>query len=251
MSRSIHRSIRILSRLALCAALASSASLAHAQQGYGPQNYGPQNYGPQDGPNTNNRGRNNGSRGGGVLPLPQGVSRVVGIDAQNLLLVEMEPEVEGGPSEYRAIPVRHVYVGGIARVFGGTTISTEEFVSPAFNKGQGFGQNNGGPGNFGRNGGGQRSFGQNLNQGGYNQGFNQGGFGQNFGPNGQPFIGGYPNNGFNPNGFNPNGFSNGVPLGAGFGGGFVSAPQVTFGVGGITRTVPAQTTTTTTVQQGR
>ena len=236
------RQIRILSRLVLCAALASTASLAHAQQGYGPQGYGPQGYGPQNEPETNrgrnnrNRGRNNGDEGG-VLPLPKGVARVIGIDAQNLLLVEMEPEVEGGPSEYRAIPVRHVYVGGVARLFGGTTISTEEFVSPAYSKGQGFGQNNNGPGNFARAGNAPQGFGQGLNNGynGFNNGF----------PNG-----GYPNNGFDPNGFN-----NGVPLGTGFGGGFVGAPQVTFGVGGITQsvTMPGQstTTTTTTIQPGR
>ena len=235
------RQIRILSRIVLCAALASTASLAHAQQGYGPQGYGPQNEPETNnrGRNNRNRGRSNGGEGGGVLPLPKGVARVIGIDAQNLLLVEMEPEVEGGPSEYRAIPVRHVYVGGIARLFGGTAISTEEFVSPAYSKGQGFGQNNGGPGNFARAGNAPQGFGQDLNNG-YNNGFPNGGYLPN---------GGYPNNGFDPNGFN-----NGVPLGAGFGGGFVGAPQVTFGVGGITQsvTVPGQSiNTTTTIQPGR
>lgn len=237
------RSIPILSRLALCAALASASSIAHAQQGYqqgyGPQ-YGqpqysqPQNYGPQNNRPQNNRQNGNGAgNNGGLLPLPKGVTRVVGIDAQNVLLVELEPEVEGGPSEYRAIPVRHVYVGGIAKLFGGTTISTEEFVSPAFSKGGGFGQNNNNtPGNF--------------------TGNNNSPTGFSSGPNNSYPNGGYPNNGYPNGGYVPNGYPNGVPLGAGFGGGFAGSPQITYGVGGITETriVPNQSITTTT-EQGR
>ncbi len=233
----MNRLIRILSRAALCGALASTASTAHAQQNYGRQY-------PNGGPNYNGQGnqnRANQNNGGATLPLPEGVSRVIGIDAQNTLLVELEPETPGAPSEYRAIPVRHVYEGGIARLFGGTTISTEDFVSPAFSKnGGGFGNmNNGGPGNFVGNTNGGNGFGQNN----FNGGYPNGGLvpnGNNFVPNG--YLNGALPNGVLPNGYNAGGNGN-------FNGASQVVPQVTYGVGNYIRSrqMPIQNSTTTTV----
>jgi hypothetical protein len=65
--------------------------------------------------------------GGGVLPLPDNINKVVSIDAQNSLLVQSGTK---GTEEYNMLTVRHVYSGGIAALFGGTSIPTEQFVSP-------------------------------------------------------------------------------------------------------------------------
>jgi hypothetical protein len=100
---------------------------------------------------------------GGTLPLPEGVKRVIAIDAQNQLLAEVEDE--NGNVEYRSIPVRHVYAGGIAKVLGGDIIPTEPFVSPAFT--------NGGAG-YGNNGNNVQQFGGNGYNNGNNNGFNNG-----------------------------------------------------------------------------
>jgi hypothetical protein len=117
---------------------------------------------------------------GGILPLPDGVEKLVAIDAQNAILAQMRPEVGEAP-QHRLIQVKHVYVGGIAMLFSGTAIiPTAPFVSPGFAQGNGFGAAPGG--NFGFPGG--------------NQGMNQG--------NGFMFP---QNNGFNgqqPNQFTPN-----------------------------------------------
>jgi ribonuclease Z len=198
-------------RLAVCtAALCASACLpavAHAQQDDRDQN-------------------------GGILPLPDGVRRVIAIDAQNTLLAELEPDTPGGPSEYRFVPVRHVYAGGVARLFGGDVISTEEFVSPAFSKNNG--QNGRGRLNNTPNDarfGVQRGFGQNnFNQNNGFPGYGYNGYNNGvtvLGPDGRPLPTLGPSiqapsslrnprgntfnpntlfpNGFVPNGFNPNG----------------------------------------------
>jgi len=153
---------------------------AHAQFGDGQTGRDQtrrQNRGGQ--PNDRGRGGN-----GGVFELPEGVSRVISIDAQNVLLAEMEGE--DGQKEYVAIRPRHIYSGGLARLFGGDVIPTEEFVSPAFANGGGFG-NNVGNGN---------GFNGNNNFNGQNNGFN----GQNNGP----VFGGF-NNGLNAGGLQNNG----------------------------------------------
>ncbi len=62
-----------------------------------------------------------------VFNLPPGVSKLVSIDAQNVLLAELTN------GQYQLLAVQHVYSGGIARLFGGAVIPTAAFVSPAFN----------------------------------------------------------------------------------------------------------------------
>lgn len=77
----------------------------------------------------------------GALRLPNEVRRVISIDAHNILLAEtIDPDNEE-ESEYAELRVLHLYSGGVARVFGGTVIPTEMFVSPVFNNG-GFGGGN-------------------------------------------------------------------------------------------------------------
>lgn len=85
--------------------------------------------------------------GGGVLPLPENINRVISIDAQNSLLVQSGTK---GTEEYNMVTVRHVYSGGIAALFGGTSIPTEQFVSPGVTGGGrtgtgGTARNTGGP----------------------------------------------------------------------------------------------------------
>ncbi|MDF2439630.1 MAG: hypothetical protein JWN98_614 [Abditibacteriota bacterium] len=84
--------------------------------------------------------QNGGNNGGGVIALPKGVRNVISIDAHNTLLAEVE-DATGESSEYVQMQVRHVYSGGIAKILGGTIVPTEQFVSPAFNKQGGFGNN--------------------------------------------------------------------------------------------------------------
>ena len=133
---------------------------------------------------------------GGVLPLPDGVERLVGLDAQNVVVAQMRPEA-GEARQYRLIQVKHVYAGGIVALFGGTVIPTGPFVSPGFAQGANFG---GAPqGNFGFPGGGGINQGQQSNgflfpQGGWNNGQqNNFGFNPNQGaplrPNNQPGLG--------------------------------------------------------------
>lgn len=123
-----------------------------------------------------NRNQNNGqnANGGGAFPLPKGVKRVISVDALNTLLVESEDE--DGNKGVSAIPVRHIYSGGLALLFGGFSIPTQIFVAPA-QAGGGFnggGNQNGGfnGGQFNQqNGGGNQGFGGNQAFGG-NQGLN-------------------------------------------------------------------------------
>jgi len=64
---------------------------------------------------------------GAALPLPPGVNRLVSIDAFNDILAQSTGD--NGPI-YNLLEIQHVYSGGIARLFGGTTIPTAQFVSP-------------------------------------------------------------------------------------------------------------------------
>ena len=144
------------------------------------------------------RGNNNRAQGGGAaLPLPEGVRRVVSIDAYNVLLAEFERDGKRGMSP---LIVRHIYSGGIARLFGGTSIPTEQFISPGVLGGG----NNGGQGGIG---------------GGIG-GFGAGGVG-----GGQGGVTGIGGGGFGGGGFG------GAQGGGGFGGGFGGAQQG--GVGGF------------------
>ena len=121
------------------------------------------NGGNNNGANRNNGGGNN---GGATFPLPEGVESVVSIDAYNILMAQTNRD---GKRDLSPIIVRHIYSGGVARLFGGSTIPTEQFVSP----GTFGGGNNGG----GQNGGGQNNgFGGGV-QGGGNLGGAAGGLG--------------------------------------------------------------------------
>lgn len=123
-----------------------------------------------------NPARRPAGQGGGVLTLPQGVKRVVSIDAYNMLLVEVDRD---GKPAYTTMPIKHVYSGGIASLFGGTTIPTAQFVSPAAAGGNGAGgtaQRAGRGQGFGVTGTG---FGNNT--GGFGGGGNAGGVGGLFG----------------------------------------------------------------------
>ena len=132
----------------------------------------------------NNAQRNNNA---GLLPLPQGISRLIAVDAQNTLLAETDGE-NGEPRKFFGITVRHVYAGGIARLFGGEVIPTAPFVSPYFNGNNGFNNNNNGGFNGGNN---------NFNNGGFNNGNNLNGGGFN-----------NQNNNFGNNNFGNNNFNN-------------------------------------------
>jgi hypothetical protein len=79
--------------------------------------------------------------GGGVMQLPKGVTKVVSIDTQNVLLVESVDA--DGNKHYNIIRPRHVYSGGLARIFGGSIISTEQLVIPESANRNGIGVNNG------------------------------------------------------------------------------------------------------------
>jgi len=66
--------------------------------------------------------------GGAAMQLPKGVTKVVSIDLHNYLLVEaVDAE---GKTHYSIIQPRHVYSGGLARIFGGTLIPTADLITP-------------------------------------------------------------------------------------------------------------------------
>ena len=110
--------------------------------------------------------------------------------------------------DYRVLRVQHVYVGGIAKLFGeGSVISTEDFLLPDSAFGGGLG---GGGGGFG---GGQGGFGGNRG-GGFG---GQGGFGGNRGGGGFGGQGGF--GGIGGGGFGGGGFGGGGIGGGGIGGG--------------------------------
>ena len=131
---------------------------------------------------------------GGVFPLPDGVERLVGLDAQNVAVAQMRPEV-GQDRQYRLIRPKHVYVGGIVALFGGTIVPTTPFVSPGLAQGNQFGAAP--QGNFGFPGGGINQTQQNngffFPQGNFNTG-QQGNFNLNpnrnapLRPNNQPGL---------------------------------------------------------------
>lgn len=115
--------------LGIMGALALSAGSARAQFGV----------------NTaggNRGGATGANRAGGIFALPQGVQRLVSLDAYNTLLAQTQDD--DGTVHYQLIPVRHIYSGGIAALFGGTSIPTAVFVSPGAG-----GNSSGGGGNRG------------------------------------------------------------------------------------------------------
>lgn len=91
----------------------------------------------------------NGNGNGGVFSLPPSVNNVVALDAYNSLFVETEDEANG--IRVTEMPVRRIYAGGVARLFGGTVVPTLPFISPGNFAGGGFGVTNA-SGNGGNNG---------------------------------------------------------------------------------------------------
>lgn len=121
--------MKIQLSLGLAGALFLSAGTAHAQFGVNTNN-------------ANRGGANGANRTGGIFSLPQGVQRLVSLDAYNTLLAQTQDD--DGTLHYQLIPVRHLYSGGIAALFGGVSIPTAQFVSPGAGGGS-----NGGNGNRG------------------------------------------------------------------------------------------------------
>ncbi len=145
----------------------------------------------------NNFGAQNGNQNGAVLELPPSVQSVVSIDAFNMIIIASDGELPG-QTRYTPAIIKHVYSGGIARLFGGFSVPTAQFVSPGNLNGNGLGNN--GQGNNGNQNGG---FGGNQNGGfGGNQNGGFGGFGG----------GGFQNGG----GFGGIGLRNGALTGNGF-----------------------------------
>lgn len=105
---------------------------ANAQFGSRPNNGGPDKGNP--GPMT--------TPAGALLDLPKGITRIISIDAQNTLLVEVTDPDDPTNHQYLLIPVQHVYSGGIAKVLGGSTMPTAPFLSPATQGGAGAGTGN-------------------------------------------------------------------------------------------------------------
>ena len=96
----------------------------------------------------------------GVLQAPAGITGIVSIDAHNTLLVESQ--APGEPKQHSLFVVRHIYSGGLARLFGGSIIPTEAlvipesarrsgFASPSVSPGIGGGSNNNGNNNGNNN----------------------------------------------------------------------------------------------------
>jgi hypothetical protein len=87
----------------------------------------------------------------GIFSLPPSVNNVVALDAYNSLFVETEDEVNG--IRVTEMPVRRIYAGGVARLFGGIVVPTLPYISPGTFAGGGFGITNasggGNNGNFG------------------------------------------------------------------------------------------------------
>ena len=165
-------------------ALLCTPALAQQQRGGGGTNFGAQN----------------GNQNGAVLELPEGVQDVVSIDALNIVIIASDGE-QPGQTRYTPTRIQHVYSGGIARLFGGSSVPTAQFATPGAMNGNGnggFGNNNA----VAANGGGN----QNGGFGGNQNGFGSGGF-QNNG-------GGFGGGGFGGGGFG--GFQTGALRGNGF-----------------------------------
>ena len=135
----------------------------------------------------------------GVLQAPADITGIVSIDAHNTLLVESQ--APGEPKQYSLFVVRHIYSGGLARLFGGSIIPTEALVIPESARRSSFASPSVSPGIGGNNN-------RNSN---FNSGYN------NFGNTGNGSIG----NGNTGNGLaeNSNSFNRSFPL---------YAPQIPF-----------------------
>lgn len=70
------------------------------------------------------------TRNGGALELPAGIEKLVSIDAHNFVMVQARDKDNPDQSTYAIIAPQHIYSGAIARIFGGTIFSTEQFLVP-------------------------------------------------------------------------------------------------------------------------
>lgn len=103
----------------------------------------------------------------GALTPPPEISNIVSIDAHNVVLVESQnPDVPSEPKQYSLYVPRHIYSGAIARLFGGSIISTESMVIPESARRSNFGSQGGvsGIGNGGNSNNGM------FNTGNFNNG---------------------------------------------------------------------------------
>ena len=149
--------------------------------------------------NASNQGRNNNN--GAVLQLPQDVERLVAVNAYNTIIIQNKANTL--KPLYQTYKTQHIPASGIARLFGGTVITTEELLGldqvGGFGNNGGFGGGFSNSGNFGggfgQNGFGQNGLGQNGSGNGFNNGFNGGGGGIGGGGVGAGVIGGGFNNG--------------------------------------------------------
>ena len=143
----------------------------------------------------NNANQNNfGAQNGAIFQLPPSVQNVVSIDALNTIIIAQDG-ARDGETQYTPLRIQHVYSGGIARLFGGTSVPTAQFATPGL-----------------LNGGGNNNF----NNGAVAAGGNQNGV-RNFGGNGfgNNQSGGFGGNNFG-GGFSNGGFGNAVLQGNGF-----------------------------------
>ena len=99
----------------------------------------------------------------GILQAPPEIAGIVSIDAHNVLLVESQSSYDPkAPRQYSLFVPRHVYSGGLARLFGGSVIPTEVLAIPESARRS----------NFGAPGGVSSGFGGSNNNG--NNDFNSG-----------------------------------------------------------------------------
>jgi hypothetical protein len=67
----------------------------------------------------------------GVLPASPAIETLVSIDAHNILIIGTRDEnAPGAQTEYSQVAPRHIYSGGVVRVFGGVVMPAESFVIP-------------------------------------------------------------------------------------------------------------------------
>lgn len=64
-----------------------------------------------------------------TLPLPDRIKAIAAIDAQNSFIAGAETESTTS-LHYEIIPLKHIYAGGIARLFGGMVIPTALMATP-------------------------------------------------------------------------------------------------------------------------
>lgn len=136
-----------------------------------------------------NANNNFGAQGGAVFQLPPSIQNVVSIDALNIVIIASDGE-QPGQTRYTPTRIKHVYSGGIARLFGGFSVPTAQFATPGALNDGGNGNNNGG---VAANGGNNQSGGF----GGAQNGLGGGGL-QN---NGGGFGGGFQNGVLGGSGF--------------------------------------------------